>query len=139
MGERNEREEIAKAYLEKAKEHLKAAKISLEYGLFRDAISRAYYSVYSAAYSILYLLGKVPKTHAGLRTSFSLLVREGVVEVEYGKIISKLYEMRETSDYDPISFYGEEEAEQAVSDAERFLFRMEGLFEEIRSRVNRGT
>ena len=133
MGERNEREEIAKAYLEKAKEHLKAAKISLEYGLFRDAISRAYYSVYSAA------LGKVPKTHAGLRTSFSLLVREGVVEVEYGKIISKLYEMRETSDYDPISFYGEEEAEQAVSDAERFLFRMEGLFEEIRSRVNRGT
>ncbi len=137
MGEKDEREKIAKAYLEKAREHLKAARISLEHGLFRDAISRAYYSVYSAAYSVLYLLGKTPKTHAGLRTSFGLLVREGIVEVNYGKIVSKLYEMRETSDYDPISFYGEEEARQAVLDAERFLLRMEKLYEEMRGKLDR--
>jgi len=133
MGE-EEREEIARAYLGKAREHLRAAQVSLEHGLYRDAISRAYYSVYSAAHSVLYLIGKSPRTHAGLRSSFSLLVREGIVEREYGRILSRLYEMRETSDYDPFLFYGEEEARQAVSDAEKFLIRVERLLEEIRGR-----
>ncbi len=130
-----ERVKVALAYLEKAREHLRAAEVSIRHRLYRDAISRAYYAVYSASYSLLYLMGKSPKTHSDLRSSFGLLVKEGVVESEYGKILSRLYEMRETSDYDPFSFYGEEEASQAISDAKMFLDRMEELLESIKNSI----
>ncbi len=75
-----ERVKVALAYLEKAREHLRAAEVSIRHRLYRDAISRAYYAVYSASYSLLYLMGKSPKTHSDLRSSFGLLVKEGVVE-----------------------------------------------------------
>ncbi len=42
--------------------------------------------------------------------------------------------MRETSDYDPFSFYGEE-ASQAISDAKVFLDRMGELLESIRKSI----
>lgn len=130
----DERMEVALAYMEKAREHLRAAEVSLRYGLYRDAISRAYYAVYSASYSLLYLIGKSP-VHSDLRSTFGLLVKEGMVESKYGKILSRLYEMRETSDYDPFSFYGEEEASEAISDAKAFLKRAEELFESIRNGI----
>ena len=129
-----ERREVAKAYLVKAREHLEAAEISLQHGLYRDAISRAYYAVYSAAYSILFLLGKTPKTHAGVRTAFGLLVKEGIVEDKYGKVLTKLHGMREISDYDPFSFYGKEEAEMAVKEAKEFIKRMEDLLSSLSKR-----
>ena len=40
--------------------------------------------------------------------------------------------MRETSDYDPFSFYDEEDAEEAVNDAERFLRKMKELFDHLK-------
>jgi hypothetical protein len=49
--------DYARVLLKRAEEALSAAQTLLERGLLADAISRAYYAVYYAAQSILYLNG----------------------------------------------------------------------------------
>ena len=70
MGEKEDLIEIAKHHLSRAKSKLKAAQYLYEQGFFDDAISRAYYSAYHAAYALLILLGSSPKTHKELINLF---------------------------------------------------------------------
>ncbi len=125
---------VARALLRKAEEHLETAKLALENGLYRDAISRAYYSTYSSASAVLVLMGHQPRTHKGLITMVGLhLVNTGLLSKKDGKIIARLYEMRETSDYEAIFLYGKEDAEEAVYNALEFLNKMRELEQRIES------
>ncbi len=55
------------------------------------------------------------------------LVRRGLPSTREGRILVRLHEMRETSDYEPVFLYEREDAEQAVSSATKFLRRMTDL------------
>ncbi len=59
-----EKIEMAKLLLEKAEEHLRTVRLALREGLFRDAISMAYHSAYSAL-AVPILMGHEPK-HEGV-------------------------------------------------------------------------
>ncbi len=48
-----ERVEKARMFLEKARRHLRAAKLLRKESLYGDALSRAYYAVFSAASAML--------------------------------------------------------------------------------------
>ena len=127
-----EKIEVAKLLLEKAEEHLRTARLALKEGLFRDAISRAYYSAYSSALAVLILMGHEPKKHEGVISMVGLyLVRRGLLSTREGRILVRLHEMRETSDYEPVFLYEREDAEQAVSSAAEFLRRMTELVKEL--------
>jgi uncharacterized protein (UPF0332 family) len=85
--------------LEEAEKRIKASKILLDAGFYKDAVSRAYYSVYHASKALLLTKEIQTKTHRGLASKIGELAIEGVIEEDYGKILTKAKDMREIGDY----------------------------------------
>ena len=86
-----------------------------------QAISRAYYAAFYAAEQVLASLGETRSKHAGVIAAFgSLVVREGGLDEEMGRILRSLFERRNHADYGEASA-SREEAEGAIRDAQRFL------------------
>lgn len=124
-----ERLEKAKILLEKGRRHLKAATILYENSLYGDSLSRSYYAVFSAALALLTLLGHAPETHSGLKELFGLhIIRTGLMDRKFGKILRRLYDLRQQGDYEALAFYDEEEAKGALEEAAEFLKETERLF-----------
>jgi len=125
--------EEVRILLKDAHESLEAARILLEKGFYRDAISRAYYAMFYAASALLRAKGVVTKSHRGVIAKFGLeFVNTGVVEKYYAKALSLAETSREKADYDPTYRPGEEEAESIVEDAEHFIERIEKALREMR-------
>jgi len=119
--------------LDDAHESLEAARVLLERGFYRDAISRAYYAMFYAASALLRAKGIVTKSHRGVIAKFGLeFVNTGVVERYYAKALSLAETSREKADYDPTYHPSQEEAESIVEDAERFIGRIEKALEELK-------
>ena len=116
----------------KAKRRLDAAHHLLEEGFYEDAVSRAYYSMYFAARTLLLKRDITVKTHKGLLSKFGLeFVDEGVVEKYYGRALRIAEELREEADYSISREISKEEAEAIVKDAEKFLVRIKEAIKEI--------
>ena len=119
--------------LNDAHESLEAARVLLENGFYRDAISRAYYAMFYAASALLRAKGVVTKSHRGVIAKFGLeFVNRGIVEKYYAKALSLAETSRERADYDPTYRPSEEEAESIIEDAERFIERVEKALEELK-------
>ena len=117
-----------KEEIRRAEESLNSAKILFENGLYRDAISRGYYSMYHAAKALLLLKGLIPKKHSGIIKLLGLhFVNEGILEVWYAKAYTKAFDMRTRADYDVTYIPTEEEAQDIIENAERFLLRVKEL------------
>ena len=124
-------EEVMK-HLELAEEELSSAQLLLENGRLRDAISRAYYSMFHAAKALLLMKGINPKKHSGVVRMFGLhFVDEGFIEKVYAKYLTSAFTLRSRADYDVYYAPSQEEAEGVVENAERFLERIKGALEEI--------
>ncbi len=109
-------------YLEEAKEKLDSAKLLLENGYFKDAVSRAYYCMYNAARALLLTKDLSPKTHKGLISKFG----EEFMKMEddaknYATILHKAEDLREMADYGVYKEISREMAESVIDDAELFL------------------
>lgn len=119
--------------LHKALTAASSAKLLLKAGDSNGACNRAYYAMFDAARAAL-LASKLSddvltiKTHSGLISSFSMkLVKTGLVEIELGKVLNKVEDLRLIADYkgDPVE---KEDAEWAVLQASIFVTRMQATF-----------
>jgi len=129
---KEERIMIAYEYIKRAKRKIESAKLLLKNKFIDDAVSRAYYAVFLAAYAVLYLLGETPKTHEGLIHLFGVkLIMPGIVEKKYGRILSRLRQLREESDYAAYVYVDEDEAKELIDAAIDFLKKMEELVNKI--------
>ncbi len=109
------KEEISRL-MDVARENLTSAEVLLQNGLYRDAITRAYYSMYHAAKAALLIKDIIPKKHAGVISMFGLhFVNEGYVDELYVKAIAKAYDLRIKSDYDVFYEPKKEEAEEVLT------------------------
>ncbi|KUK40549.1 MAG: HEPN domain protein [Clostridia bacterium 62_21] len=120
---------MAQHRLKIAEERLTAAKMLAAGGLYEDAVSRAYYAVFQAARAALVALGlEEPRKHSGLVSFFNQhLIKTGLVEKEYGRILMSIRDLRQASDYDDFFGVEETEAEAAIRDAGKFLARVRKL------------
>lgn len=92
--------DYARVLLERADEALNAARTLLEKCLLADAVSRAYYAIYYAAQSMLYINSLSAKTHSGTINIFGKeIVEKGVVPRELGKILKDTHDLRQKADY----------------------------------------
>lgn len=110
--------------LDEAERRIEASKILLNEGYYEDAVSRAYYSMYYASKALLSMKGIQTKTHRGLISKIRELAIEGVIEVEYGKYLTKAEDKREIADYGMYKEFSMEEVRTLIEDAERFLVRI---------------
>ena len=111
--------------LKRCDEFLEAAKSMIGGKFYSSAVSRAYYAVLHSARALLLIVDIEPTTHAGAVSMFGLhFVKTKEIEKKYGKIFKNLKEERETGDYDITSEFGEDDAKEAIKEAEEFSAQM---------------
>lgn len=79
-----------KEYLDQAEEEFNAANLLFDKGFYREAISRAYYSMFHAAQALLIIKKVYPKSHKGVIQKFGEeFVKPGLLERKMGYILSQ--------------------------------------------------
>ena len=117
--------DLVSIQIEKGKEKLDAAKVLLREGFIDDAISRAYYGVFHAASAVLLAEGITVDSHSGLKTMFGLrLIKTEKIDKKYGRWLNQLKDERENGDYDIFTSFDREDAENSITEAEKFIQEM---------------
>lgn len=112
--------------LTRADKALQAAKMLLENHLYEDCVSRAYYAVLHAAKAALVVEGIEPQSHHAVRRMFGLhLVKTGKIEKDFARILTAEQEDRAIGDYNIHIEIEQDTAEKRVTDAEKFVKRIE--------------
>lgn len=121
---------LAKHRLETAEEKLKASKLLLSGGLYKDSIGRSYYAIFSATRAVLTLDSKDFSKHAGVIACFQKdYVKEGVFDKQYSKIIMEAFQIRNKTDYDDYYVVSKVDAEEQLEKAEIFYQEMSKFIE----------
>lgn len=125
---------LAKHRLETAEEKLRACRLLLSAGLYKDSIGRSYYAIFLATRAVLALDSKDFSKHAGVIACFQKdYVKEGAFDKQYSKIIMEAFQIRNKSDYDDYYIVSKTDAEEQLEKAVIFLNEMRKyIIEEIK-------
>jgi uncharacterized protein (UPF0332 family) len=111
--------DVLRAMLAKADEKLSAAREELKAGLSGDAASRAYYAAFHALSSVLASRGLTFSTHSQVIGVFNReFVKTGLFPADTARKIQRLFEDRQTADYDWRITVDESTAREDVANAE---------------------
>ncbi|MFH0861152.1 MAG: HEPN domain-containing protein [Candidatus Altiarchaeota archaeon] len=122
--------EIVREELKLSREFANDARLLVEQNRFRSAANRAYYSVFHAAKALLTSLGVDTKSHAGAIGKFGeCVVKEGLLDKTYGKILTRAANMRDKSDYQVIMDVDEIEVRDLVDNLGKFIDAVENIIE----------
>lgn len=109
-------------YVRLATEDLAAAQDNIRLGHLRVAVSRAYYAMFYATTALLGSRGLWRSKHQGIIAAFGEhLVKPGLIEARYGRILADAFEARLDSDYAPHPDLTETMAQQLIANAEDFV------------------
>jgi uncharacterized protein len=113
---------LINGYIQKAEKKLEVAEKLLKSSDYEDAVSRAYYTVFHTAQSLLLTEGERAESHKGVVTLFGLFfVKTGKFSRELGKYLANLKDERENGYYEILSYIDRETAETAIAEAKEFL------------------
>jgi uncharacterized protein (UPF0332 family) len=105
-----------------ARAKLEAARVLLNARASGDAASRAYYGAFHAVSAALLARGQAYSSHAQVLGAFNRdFVHTGQFPREFTAILARLFEDRQTGDYDPSASLDVAEAERDVKDAQRIV------------------
>jgi len=122
-------QEIA-ANLERAEKSIQAAKELAASGFDDFAASRAYYAAFYAATAALLNEGMEFSRHSGVIASIhQRLVKTGKLDMEQGKELNWLFELRNVGDYGVTIHVSQQDAERAIRVAENFLRVIKSLLQ----------
>ncbi len=118
--------------LERCKEDIETARLLIEQGKYRPAISQAYYAVFAIASAALLVFDIRRSKHSAVESAVhQYLVGSGLIEPEYGRIYSQAFKHRLDADYKDEAQFSEEQARQILDDAERFVARLEKYLQSV--------
>ena len=127
----SDQKEVLTAMLAKAKEKLETGKLMRASGHYDDAASRAYYAAFHAISAALYAKGLSFSSHSQTIGAFNReFVKTALYPVGFGEKIQKLFDDRQTGDYDIASPIDGETADEDIAIAEDILGKVE---EQLRS------
>ena len=108
--------------MQKVRAKVRAANVLLESGSWSDAGSRAYYAVFHAISAALLSIGESYSSHAQVIGMFNKrFVHTGQLPREFTAILTRLFEDRQSGDYDVTIELTEAEAREDVADAARIV------------------
>ncbi len=114
--------ELSRYRYETSLENLEDARIMFENGRYKNALNRAYYSIFHAIRAITALDGFDSSKHSGVIAFFNQrYVKEGIFTKELSKIIREASENREKADYLDFFVASKKEAEKQIGRAKMFL------------------
>lgn len=98
-----ERDALIAYRLAKARETLDEARVQIDNELWRLAANRYYFAAFHAVSALLNSRDEYPKTHKGVRQRFGLLfVTTGQVPARMSDLLSELFDLRNSGDYDDL-------------------------------------
>lgn len=114
-------EQIIKSRLAKSEEALEMAEFAITKGYWNSAASELYYACF---YLITALFAKhdiIAHTHSGVKSLFAVhFVREGKMDIKWGKLFSDLFNRRQIGDYGDLVNLTEEEIYPFIKEVEEF-------------------
>jgi uncharacterized protein (UPF0332 family) len=123
-----ERDELVKYRIAKARDTFKEVKLHIKNELWNTAINRLYYACYYAVIALLIDIEIQPHTHSGVRQMFGLhFVKTGIVDKSIGKFFTDIYDMRQTGDYDDYIEFHKEDIMDLVEPANNLISKAEDL------------
>jgi uncharacterized protein (UPF0332 family) len=118
-------------YMEHAGQMLDVATHNIADGFLGSAINRAYYAIFYAANALLATRGLARGKRSGVVAAFrEHFVKPGLIEVEYSRIYGRVMDDRRASDYEIEVPVATEAAEKDLSNAQRFVERVEQLLKQ---------
>lgn len=116
----------AKGHLAKARENIEFARYALAGNYTEEAGRSAYMAAFHAATALIVArMGKLPRTHGGLRSQFARLAREEPrISREQVSLLGWSYELKNVADY-------EQEHRVSTAEASRAIEGAQGLIETI--------
>lgn len=124
----DERKAVISYRVQKAHGSLEEARAVAGLGFWSLAANRLYYASFYMASALLIDKGLSAQTHGGVIHLIGYhFVTKGLLPREYGKLLSRLYEMRQSGDYDDLFDYDEAEIEPLFGKVEAFIRTMEEL------------
>lgn len=126
----SERKAVIKYRIEKAYKNLDEAKACAKLGYWNLAGNRLYYSVFHMASALLLDKGLSAHTHAGvIHLIGEKFIATNILDKEYGQFFSRLYQLRQSGDYDDMYDATEEEVTPYFNKTEAILSEIEELIQ----------
>jgi uncharacterized protein (UPF0332 family) len=117
-----ERDAIVFYRMQKAIDTFNEAQGISQLGYWNAVVNRLYYSCYYITSALLIKNGHTAQTHGGVIRLFGLnFVLKGVVPPELSRFYSKLFELRQTGDYDDLYNMTEDEVKPLIEVASTYL------------------
>lgn len=123
-----EKGELVKYRITKARETLEEVKLHIENELWNTAINRLYYACYYAVIALLLDKGIQPKTHNGVRQMFGLhFIKTGIIDNSLGKFFTDIFDLRQTGDYGDYIEFTREDLIDLIKPANDLILKAEDL------------
>jgi uncharacterized protein (UPF0332 family) len=123
-----ERSILVKYRLERAKDTLLDVEFAIQNMRWHNAANRLYYTCYYAAIALLIKDGHIARTHNGVKTLLGLhYVNEGKIDEDLMKAYRKMFNLRQTGDYDDLVEITKDEIFDLLEPATQFIITIENL------------
>ena len=114
--------DVIKAMLSKACEKLKTARIDFDNERYDDSVSRSYYAVFHAISAVLLSKGLHFSSHSQTIGAFNKeFIKSKEFPASFTKIIEKLFNERQTGDYDFETYLDADVAKEDLEEAEKII------------------
>ena len=126
---------LVRQRLKQATDTMKEAEFLLSKEMYRGAINRCYYSMFSATLALLAIKQLGSSKHSGVIDLFHReFVKSGLFPKATAKLLSKAFELRCSSDYKEFVEPNKEQIGKLFESAKTFVEKARGLAEELLSK-----
>lgn len=123
-----ERNAIVRYRIGRAGEALREARDNFALGHYNLVANRLYYAVFYVCSALLISRGIVANTHSGVMAMINMnFVKTGELSEDEKQLISQLFMMRQSGDYDDIFDWTKEDVESKIEPTERFVKHLSEL------------
>jgi uncharacterized protein (UPF0332 family) len=124
------RDDYIKYRFRRSEETFDEALILAEKEKWNAVLNRLYYSCFYAVISLLLKSNIETQTHDGARTQFGLqFIKTGKIDKKYGKLFTKLFDLRQKGDYGDLFDFDKEVVEPLIEQVKEFV-------EEIKKQID---
>ena len=128
----DEKNVIVKYRLERANDTLLDVQFAIQNMRWHNAVNRLYYACFYAAIALLLNDGYTVRTHNGVKTQLGLhYENEGKISEELMKSYRKMFNLRQTGDYDDLTVVTPNEVLDLLEPAQQFITTIENLINKI--------
>lgn len=121
---------LANYRIERARQDLETAKINYRHNKLVQSVNRSYYAIFHALRALLAYDSYDSKRHSSIIGFFNKkYIATGKIDQEYYKVIANAFDIRTKSDYQDFYIVSQIEAEEQLSNAEKFIEMVEAYIE----------